>query len=331
MKKKLKDVIEFINGTADEHMGAFAAQTAFFIFLSFFPLINIAAALPTYLPIKEEQIISVIYYLLPANFEDYVAGIVHDMYTNKSDSITIFSLVVAIWSAAKGIMAMRNGLNEVYRSREARNYLLIRGISSIYTIVFILLLIILVPLNMFGTQIAMGIIKRIPGSYLVTILAYNLKSVATFLLLFIMFELLYTIVPTRKLKFRNQLPGAVFSALSWIVITRLFAFYVDHYASKSYMYGSITTIIMLMIWLDLVMIMLFWGAQLNEYIQSKKENDKEYELSKYSEEKSEVWDDDEISEKAEEIDSVPDEASPAVIKEEAEVKEDWEDDDIVVN
>ena len=88
---------------------------------------------------------------------------------------------------------------------------------------------------------------------------------------------------------------------------------------------------MLMIWLDLVMIMLFWGAQLNEYIQSKKENDKEYELSKYSVEKSEVWDDDEISEKAEEIDSVPDEASPAVIKEEAEVKEDWEDDDIVVN
>lgn len=76
MKNRLKDIWRFIEGTADEHMGAFSSQSAFFLFLSFFPLINLLAVIPTFLPISKEQVMEVIYYVVPAQFENFISGLV---------------------------------------------------------------------------------------------------------------------------------------------------------------------------------------------------------------------------------------------------------------
>ena len=327
MKNRLKDIWQFIEGTADEHMGAFSSQSAFFLFLSFFPLINLLAVLPTFLPISKEQVMEIIYYVVPAQFENFISGLVNSMYMHGSGSITIFSVVIAVWSAAKGIMAIRNGLNEVF----------IRGISAIYTVVFIILVIVLVILNMFGTQIANYVIGKFPEYVDVTSLVYHIKSAATFILLFIMFELLYVLVPNKKQKFLKQIPGALFTSLAWIIVTKLFSLYIDYYASKSYMYGAVTTIIMLMFWLQLVIYLMFVGAQINVYLETRRRREEEFELSKYTEGKDEVWDDDELSETTENLteemktDVRVEKASKAV-KAEADltdkVNEEWEDDDI---
>ena len=297
MKQRLRDIIEFIKGTADEHMGAFAAQSAFFLFLSIFPLINIVVMLPSFLPVSEDQVLNIIYFVLPSRFEEYIAGIVKEMYDHPPTSITIISFGVALWSAAKGFMSVKNGLNEIYRSREQRNYLLIRGVSALYTLVFIILIVALIPINMFGTQIAMLVLDFFPDMTDVTMLVYSLRSTATFLILFVMFELLYTIVPNKKLKFRKQVPGALFAAFAWVVGTKVFSIYIDYYASKQFMYGSLTTVVLFMFWLYFVIYMVFVGAQINEYMHVKRKRDEDYELKKYSKKKKEVWEDDDIDER----------------------------------
>lgn len=288
-------------------MGAFAAQSAFFIFLSFFPIINIIIALPKLLPFSEEQMLELIYYVLPSSFENYVAGLVSEMYQNSSNSLTIISLVIAVWSAAKGLTAVRYGLNEVYRSREARNYIIIRSISAIYTVIFVLLVLLLVPLNMFGTQIAIYILNQFPHFTDVTLLVYSIRSSATFILLFIMFDLLYTIVPSKKLRFGKQMPGAVLAAFLWVSVTKLFSLYIDYYATKSYMYGSLTTVIMLMFWMYFVIYFIFVGAQLNEYLHMCRKRNEEHGIDTYMDEPAEVWEDDEIDvETRDEIDAKDD-------------------------
>ena len=294
MKNRLTDIYRFANDTVDEHMGAFAAQSAFFLFLSFFPIVNIIITLPKFLPITKEQLLDIIYYVLPYKFETYIGDIVSEMYSKTSGSMTVISVVIAIWSAAKGIMAIRNGLNEVYRSRESRNYLIIRGISSIYTIVFVILLVALIPINMFGTQIARFILDKFPQYANETWLILSLRGSATFIVLFVMFELMYTIVPTRKLKFRNQVPGAFFAAFSWVAVTKIFSLYIDVYASQTYLYGSLTTVIMLLFWMYFVIYLVFVGAQINEYLHVCRKREREYELSKYANGKTEVWDDDDL-------------------------------------
>lgn len=292
--ERIKDIIRFWKGTADEHMGAFAAQSAFFIFLSFFPIINLIVSLPKLLPFSEEQMIELIHYVLPSSFEEYVANLVSEMFRNSSNSITIISLVIAVWSAAKGLTAVRYGLNEVYRSREARNYFIIRSISAVYTVVFVLIVLLLVPLNMFGTQIALYIFNQFPHFTDVTLLVYSIRSSATFILLFIMFDLLYTIVPSKKLKFGKQLPGAFLAAFLWVSVTKIFSLYIDYYASKSYMYGSLTTVIMLMFWMYFVIYFIFIGAQLNEYLHFCRKRNEEMKVNPDAAQKDDDWEDDDI-------------------------------------
>ncbi|HBZ02720.1 MAG TPA: hypothetical protein DEO83_02780 [Lachnospiraceae bacterium] len=292
--ERIKDIIRFWKGTADEHMGAFAAQSAFFIFLSFFPIINLIISLPKLLPFSEEQMIELIHYVLPSSFEEYVANLVSEMFRNSSNSITIISLVIAVWSAAKGLTAVRYGLNEVYRSREARNYFIIRSISAVYTVVFVLIVLLLVPLNMFGTQIALYVFNQFPHFTDVTLLVYSIRSSATFILLFIMFDLLYTIVPSKKLKFGKQLPGAFLAAFLWVSVTKIFSLYIDYYASKSYMYGSLTTVIMLMFWMYFVIYFIFIGAQLNEYLHFCRKRNEEMKVNPDAAQKDDDWEDDDI-------------------------------------
>ncbi|MBP3232917.1 MAG: YihY/virulence factor BrkB family protein [Eubacterium sp.] len=292
--ERIKDIIRFWKGTADEHMGAFAAQSAFFIFLSFFPIINLIVSLPKLLPFSEEQMIELIHYVLPSSFEEYVANLVSEMFRNSSNSITIISLIIAVWSAAKGLTAVRYGLNEVYRSREARNYFIIRSISAVYTVVFVLIVLLLVPLNMFGTQIALYVFNQFPHFTDVTLLVYSIRSSATFILLFIMFDLLYTIVPSKKLKFGKQLPGAFLAAFLWVSVTKIFSLYIDYYASKSYMYGSLTTVIMLMFWMYFVIYFIFIGAQLNEYLHFCRKRNEEMKVNPDAAQKDDDWEDDDI-------------------------------------
>ena len=122
-------------------MGAFAAQSAFFILLSLFPLFNIVLAIIKFLPISEKDFVELIGKIMPDGNDGIIAELVGEIYNNSAGSITILSLIIGIWSAARGILAIRSGLNEVYKAREKRNYIIQRLISSLYTIVIILAII----------------------------------------------------------------------------------------------------------------------------------------------------------------------------------------------
>lgn len=297
MRNRLKDILKFWNGTADEHMGAFAAQSAFFLFLSFFPIISLLISIPRFLPFTKEEIVSLICNVIPSRFEETVVSVVNEIYQGGSESMTIFSALVALWSASKGLMAIRNGLNEVYRSRENRNYLAIRGISAFYTVIFMVLIIVLIPVNMFGTQIVQFLLQQFPKISNVAVLVYGIRTAATFVVLFLLFWLLYTVVPMKKVRFLEQVPGALFTAFAWVAVTRFYSFYIDNYASRSYMYGSLTTVIMLMFWLYFVIYMMFVGGQINEYRSQCKAQEKRYDARRYQTPEGNVFDDDKLREK----------------------------------
>ncbi|MBO6164887.1 MAG: YihY/virulence factor BrkB family protein [Eubacterium sp.] len=286
-KEKLRRLKDFLEGTADEHIGAFAAQTAFFIFLSFFPMVSLLMSASKFLPVTQDQLINLICNVIPGRFEDYVISIVSDIYAGGTYTMTIISAVIALWSSAKGLMAIRNGLNEVYRSREQRNYLIIRGISSVYTALFLVMLIIMIPLNMFGTQIVLFVINKFPAFDNLAMFLYGLRTGATFIVLFLFFWLLYTIVPNRRLKFIRQIPGALFTAGAWVAVTKIISIYVDQFLFNSYMYGSLTMVILMMMWLYVVSSMIFVGAQINEYLYLVKYKDEDAEIDRKKKEEKE--------------------------------------------
>ena len=91
----------------------------------------------------------------------------------------------------------------------------------------------------------------------------ELRAVLTPIVLVAFLLLIYKFLPNRKDKFIRQLPGAVFTAIGWMAISWIFSVYVDVFTGFSSMYGSLTTIVLIMLWMYLCMYCILLGGELN--------------------------------------------------------------------
>ncbi|MBQ3512599.1 MAG: YihY/virulence factor BrkB family protein [Lachnospiraceae bacterium] len=274
---KRKYVKEMTQKIKNDHVTAFASQGAFFIILSFFPFVMFLMTLIRVLPVEQEYITKYLITLLPENLNEYIINIINELYTKASSTVVSLSVVAAIWSAGRGVMAISNGLNKVYEVKESRNYFLTRILSSIYTLIFALGLILSLLVLVFGNKLYHMVESK--SGILLWLMDFILSFRNVFGLVFftILFLLIYCAIPNRKSKIRNELPGAFLAAVSWIAISFAFSIYVDKISDFSYMYGSLAGIVIAMLWLYFCMIMVFIGAEFNyalsEYLTSTKKED----------------------------------------------------------
>ncbi|HIU47977.1 MAG TPA: YihY/virulence factor BrkB family protein, partial [Candidatus Avimonoglobus intestinipullorum] len=83
--------------------------------------------------------------------------------------------------------------------------------------------------------------------------------------------LVYKTFSGKKMPYKRHLPGAVFTTAGWMVFSFLFSIYIENFANYSYIYGSLTAIVLMMLWLYSCMIILLFGAELNMLNQIYKE------------------------------------------------------------
>ena len=282
MKKKFKkgkiQLIQLLTAISEDHVGAFAAQSAFFFILSFIPFLMVFVSLVKYTSITEELLVQVVKDFAPAYIEKFLADIVGEVYDNSLQFLSI-TIVMAIWSSAKGAQSLLNGLNAVYRVKETRNWFVRRFWAVVYTLMFILSMIISLLLVAFGGKIQTIIPDRL--GFLQKLMNGLIQS-RIFILLIILiafFLLIFKIFPNRKMTLRSQLPGAIFSALGWYFLTFLISIYVDDFNDFS-VYGSLTTWVLVMIWLYFCMYILLIGGKINvayaKAIDSMVENDENH-------------------------------------------------------
>ncbi len=248
-----------------KNISSFAASTAFFLFLSMIPMLMLLCALIPYTPITEANLMDVAREITPDTMDSLVVNIIHDVY-NKSIGIVSVTAVVTLWSAGKGMLALMRGLNVINDVEEDRNYMVLRVVASLYTILVLILMILSLLIMIFG-NILIGLVeRRIPQtSYFFEILLH-FRTLFVWFVLTIFIALMYTYVPGGKLGFKMQLPGAVVAAVGWSIITWFFSIYVDRFNGFS-TYGSLTTIIILMLWLYSCMYIVMMGAFLNRYFK----------------------------------------------------------------
>ena len=147
-----------------------------------------------------------------------------------------------------------------------------RLLSIVYTIGFVFILIFTIGVLLFGNRIQMLLESWFPHlAYFsgIIILFRTGLSIALFLLFFV---LIYTILPNKKLSFLKQIPGAAFTALGWLIFSYVYSLYVDHIANFSYIYGSLTALILLMLWLYICMNIVLLGAELNKMLDDHWKN-----------------------------------------------------------
>ena len=253
---------------AEDEMTVYAAQVSFFIILSVVPFIMLLLTAVQMIPsISNARFMELIVGLVPVDYKSLAFRLVNDLSLKSPATMISVTAVTALWSAGRGMFSVARGLNRVNGYGEKRWYVINRLICSGYTIVFILVCILSLGLLVFGNMIQAFMVNRFSIIADVTTHIISFRALWAMMILIIFFLGIYTFVPDKRLKLRDQLPGAVFSTVGWMAFSFAFSLYFSQIGGKnySYMYGSLTAIVLLLLWLYFCMCILFFGAEINYF------------------------------------------------------------------
>lgn len=254
----------------DDHIPAYSAQAAYFIIISFFPFIMFLLSIVPFFNLQESTILKIFTQVFPKAFNSFIVLVITEIYDNaNSGTLISVAALTALWSAGKGFLAIMKGLNSVYDIQETRNSLFLRIVSTVYTLIFALMIIVSITLFVFGNKIYLWITHRFNVLHELALVIISLRTMVGLIALFIFFIVIYMFVPNRKTKISKEMPGALLCACGWMGYSYAFSYYIDHYSNYASMYGSLTTIVLLMLWLYFCMYILFIGAEINILLQNK--------------------------------------------------------------
>lgn len=254
----------------DDHVAAFSAQAAFFIIISFFPFIMLLLSMVQFFPIEESVMFKLFTSVFPTAVNSMMISIIDQIYhTTASGTLISVTAITTLWSAGKGFLAIMKGLNAVYEIEETRHYFLLRTISAIYTLIFAIMVILTMGLFVFGNRLYFWIEQKIPVIKETAFLIISLRTILGLIILITFFLVIYVVIPNRKAKIVNELPGAMLCAAGWMGFSYAFSYYIDNFSNYSSMYGSLTAIVLFMLWMYFCMYLLFLGAECNLLFENK--------------------------------------------------------------
>ena len=216
MKQTYKNIKYFSRKVSASRIGAYSAQTAFFMFLSMIPLIMLILSLIYRLGSPVELITKVADEFAPAAISSFAELYIDEIVENGKLSMTIVSAIILLWSASRGIFAIIGGLNSVYEIKESRNYFVIRFLAIFYTIAFIIMLIGALLLMVFGDSLNDLLCSLLPNLKGLVYIISSLRFIIGFIILILFFSILYKTLPNAKMKFIDQIPGAVITSAGWV-------------------------------------------------------------------------------------------------------------------
>ncbi|HWT76499.1 MAG TPA: YihY/virulence factor BrkB family protein [Mobilitalea sp.] len=270
IKSTVKLIGLLLQKLRDDHIAAFSAQAAFFIIISFFPFIMLLLSIVQYFPVKESDMMRLLTEIFPTAVNSMMITIIAEIYnTDASSTLISITLITTLWSAGKGFLAVMKGLNEAYEIKETRNYFYLRAISAFYTLIFAIMLIATMALFVFGNQLYYWIEEKFPVLMDTALVIISLRTILGLIVLVVFFLIIYVVIPNRKAKIMNDLPGAMVCAAGWMGFSYAFSYYIDNFTHYTSTYGSLTAIVLFMLWMYFCMYILFIGAEFNLLFENK--------------------------------------------------------------
>ncbi|MFN0173118.1 MAG: YihY/virulence factor BrkB family protein [Saprospiraceae bacterium] len=244
-----------------------ANSMAFSFFLSIFPGLIMLISLLPYFPISMDLFGTLqdsIKQIMPGSAGDMIFETIKNIATIPREGLLSFGFLLAIWFSSNGMMSMMSGLEKDYPTTfKQRGGFRKRLISIQLTFLVALVLVASMLLIIMGNTILGFIFEYIRVDYLTEIAFSILRWLAVFVLFYSTFSTIYRFGSStwRPIPFFNS--GAMLAMLLSILTSWGFSFYVDNFGSYNKLYGSIGTLIVLMIWIQLNCMILLIGFELN--------------------------------------------------------------------
>ncbi len=270
--KKIYKIIEkLFKNMGEDLVSEYSAQCSYYTILSFIPFIILVLTMIQYTGVGPQALFNAISKIIPSSMNEIILDIVQEVYSKSIGTISI-SIIFTIWSAGKGLFALNKGLQSVYNTnnKESASYIYLRVKAIIETIMFIILIVLGLTLLVFGNSLIEIIQKYVGGLENYNTISAIVTQIGLILITFLIFLLLYKFMPKHKVSFKSQIYGAIFGAIALNIISIVFSKYLYIFKGFSITYGSLATLMLIMMWIYSCFYTVFFGAELNKLINNKK-------------------------------------------------------------
>ena len=259
LKKGLSNITKIISRP---EMEILPGHLAFSFVLSIVPTLSILAYIASVFNVDMTFISDFITKAFSAEFANM-------LFSNNiviSAEVNFFiTLFIAYIIASNGTASVIVSSNTIYGIKNA-SYIKRRLKAFIMILLIILLFIFLIIFNLFGSKLIemfqlMDISRKAITN--ITIVIIILKGPVSWFIIFLFIKIIYTMAPDKKIQSHEVNKGAIFTTITFIIVTYIFSIYTTHFARYDVFYGNLASIVVLMLWLYLLSYMFTIGLALN--------------------------------------------------------------------
>ena len=261
----IKEIRKIAHEVSDDKISVYAAQASFFVITSAVPFISIMFALfGIFMPdsiasAAQEGITSLPVSKALSEIIGYIAG---ELNGAPNISLLSISAVTTLWSASRGISAVRSGIESVYKADIGRNIVAKRLKSILATVIFIAMLAAICVVLLFGNFAADLLGEGARKIF------YSARIPIFVLIMTFLFTAAYFSVARRSThvsrKISRHISGALISSVGWVLFSYIYSLYIENFPGASYIYGGLAAICLIMLWIYFCMMILLFGAVINK-------------------------------------------------------------------
>lgn len=264
IKQYIKKIVKIIKKPV---MSILPGQLAFSFVLTIIPIIALIGVLATTFSISLDSIIDFIVEYSPKAVSDMLLPLIDG---RGFDLSILIYLLTALWLASTGAYSIITACDVIYNVNKREN-ISKRIKSVIMTFYLILLVLFMFLIPAFGDVIidfvvSLKIFNSI--SEKIIVIYYVLKYPLSFIFIYIIIKIIYTIAPSKDIKSKTVTNGAIFTTIMWMIATEIYSFWIGNVAHYDIFYGSISNIIILLMWVYILAYIFTIGLIINAGIET---------------------------------------------------------------
>jgi len=268
----------FFNGLAKGYINARASAISFSFVLAVFPFLIFLFTIIPFVPINNFQavLLDVIQGFLPATAWDSVKGTIVDVITRPRSGLLLLNFILTLYFSTNGVNSLIEAFNNTAHTIESRTVVKQYLISIVLVMIISLLLILSIGIMTFGKGLLEVIFPdAVTASYIYLATMGVLRWLIVVALLLVAISFLYFLAPAKRGRYRFISAGSMLATILMIITTLGFNYYVDNFARYNALYGSIGTLLIVLVWIYLNSISLLIGFELNASIMNARQAEEE--------------------------------------------------------
>ena len=269
MKKIRQLIFSIARRFSEDKVTVYGAQASFFLMVSLGPFsIALASMIQFFLPGNQWETLQAVLEYVPEQVSQVARIGINEIFTSSAPSIISISIILAIWSASKGVLSLERCMHAIYRYDERHNYLFVRLRSMFYTLVLLIAIVFALAFLVFGNTIQAILAKHFPVFARLSVLIVALRALISICILIFAFSAIYEVLTGKKRRFTDVLPGVLFATIGWVLFSVIYAYYIANFSNYTVIYGALGAFTLFMLWIYFCILILLIGAEINVFLEN---------------------------------------------------------------